>query len=676
MNKKLLISFLVSLLLITFFSIIVKAQELNLKTNDVYQSSYTISTDSNFFGQPENTDKVSLPEDYLAELMVKGFKFVAETDDLELYIKESYFNLAIYDKSSGYLWYSINPNYLKYMLSGTSRFFVESGVIIEYYNMDNISIDNNRSYLSGPKYNVEKEYEYFDDGLTAHIEFEDLGISFDVEVKISEDKLSVKLPIDTLKEEDVEETKLNLDGTTYQKITKYRLKSVFLFPYFGSNNYEINGYSMIPDGSGALIRYSEERSSTAYIKRIYGADEGVSRYKEESSAYYIREELTASMPIFGVNHGYEQASFLAVVSEGDGYSEIHSYPYGYNAYPFNTTFAKFVVRDRYIIQTSSNSNDSFQLINENPYPSDFQVDYYFLSNEEASYSGMAKKYREILGINKTSSGVSTNISLLGMDFKNGLFGRDYVEMTTYNDAVMIVDDLLNSGIENLSLVYQGWNKSGYYGSTPINVNAASNLGGKSDFIEMMNHFNSLGIDTYFLDNPMLTYQQGLGKQIIRKTTLSVFETNEGMTSLFRSSFYMNPENISNLILRNEKKYDDLYIDGLALQTVGNALFTYRYGSNDYFRNDMIESLQVELNELSGFKLSLYQPNSYLWKYLDSYMFAPIESNKYAYVTDSIPFIQLVLAGSVDLNSTYINYISDYDLLALRLVEYGINPSFL
>ncbi|MDY0139946.1 MAG: hypothetical protein RBR50_09605, partial [Candidatus Izemoplasmatales bacterium] len=66
MNKKLLISFLVSLLLITIFSIIVKAQELNLKTNDVYQSSYTISTDSNFFGQPENTDKVSLPEDYLA----------------------------------------------------------------------------------------------------------------------------------------------------------------------------------------------------------------------------------------------------------------------------------------------------------------------------------------------------------------------------------------------------------------------------------------------------------------------------------------------------------------------------------------------------------------------------------------------------------------------------------
>ena len=144
MNKKILISLLVLTLLVSLWSIIVKASNLNKGGNDLYQSSYTISPDSNFFGQEENQEKVTLPENYLTELMIKGFKFVAETEELELYVKESYFNIAVYDKASGYLWYSVNPNYLQYMLSGTSRFFVESGVVIEYYNMDNISIDNNR----------------------------------------------------------------------------------------------------------------------------------------------------------------------------------------------------------------------------------------------------------------------------------------------------------------------------------------------------------------------------------------------------------------------------------------------------------------------------------------------------------------------------------------------------
>jgi len=66
----------------------------------------------------------------------------------------------------------------------------------------------------------------------------------------------------------------------------------------------------------------------------------------------------------------------------------------------------------------------------------------------------------------------------------------------------------------------------------------------------------------------------------------------------------------------------------------------------------------------------------LWHLTDSYYQAPIESNKYAYITDSIPFIQMVLSGSTRLYSAYVNYVSDYQLFALRLIEYGMEPAFL
>ena len=677
MNKKI---FVISLLLFTIslftLQIIVNAKNLNNTVLESVDQTYTISPESNFFGQPEDKTLVALPEDYEQELAVKGYDFVASTEKLELYVKERNFNIAIYDKVSKYLWYSVKSDYLQYMLSGTSRFFVESGVIIEYYNLDNIAIEDNRSYLSGPKYNVDITYEYLDNGVIGNLVFEDLGISFSVVVSISEDKLNVNLPTSTIKEEDVVSKVLNLDGTTSEKITKYRLRAVYLFPYFGSENYEINGYSMIPDGSGALIRYNDTPSSTAYIKRIYGEDEGVLRYREETTTSYIRDELTATLPVFGVNHGYKQAAFLSVVSEGDGYSEIHSYPYGYNAYPFNTTFAKFILRERYTIQTSANQSDSFQMVTENVYPTDYSVDYYFLANEEASYSGMAKKYREILEINRESKAAKAQLTLIGLDFKNGLFGKDFVKMTDYEDVLEITNDLNESGLANLDLIYQAWNQGGYYDNNFSKPKAARILGGTKDFLDMNQELKNLGVDVFYLNNPMLSYSQALGRNIIRKPTLSLFQTNEGRTSLFLNAYYTNPDNVANSILKYKDNYASLNIDNLALATVGDTLFTYRSNSLNISRDQMADILTAELAELTAYNLAAYQPNSYLWKSLDSYLFTPIESNKYAYVTDSIPFIQLVLVGSVNMYSNYINYVSDYDLFALRLIEYGVSPAFL
>lgn len=645
--------------------------------NDI-DTTYEISTDSNFFGQAENKNLVALPDDYANELLVKGYQFVSDTDRLELYVKERNFNIAVYDKVSGYIWYSVYPDYNKYMLSGTSKYFVESGVVIEYFNLDNILVDDSKSYLSGPKFNVNCtfDYESVTDGLKAHLEFEDLAISFDITVRVEAGKLIVHLPIDSLEEGDIEKKVLGLDGEVTTKTISYRLKSVYLFPYFGSNNYEINGYSMIPDGSGALIRYTEDRSSTAYTKRLYGPDEGISKYSEKDNAYYLYDELTASLPAFGVNHGYHQAAFLSVITEGDAFTEIHSYPYGYNSYQFNTTFAKFIVRERYSIQTSSNETDSFQLINQEAYQSDYTIEYHFLANEAATYSGMAAKYRTLLDLESKAITPAVNLALIGMDYKNGLFGKNYVEMTKYNDVQDIVSELVSAGIDDMNLLYLAWNKGGYYDQSSSKVKVAPNLGGTKDFKEMLAYLDSLGIDIAFYSNPMIAYDQSLGSKVIKKITLSVFATNDVQSSLFRTTFFTNPLYIAEKILDRSDFYDKYDMDNFVFDSVGDNLFTYRYNSVDYLRNDTITLMQSELADLEDYSIGLYVPNAYLWKYIDAYYDAPIESNKYAYITDSIPFVQLVLNGHATMYSSYVNYVSDYNVFALRLIEYGISPSFL
>jgi len=88
--------------------------------SDSTESVYNISTDSNFFGETENTELVPIPEDYAAELQSKNYKLIAETNELMLYIYEKYFNIAVYDKTNGYIWYSVYPDYNTLGLSGTS----------------------------------------------------------------------------------------------------------------------------------------------------------------------------------------------------------------------------------------------------------------------------------------------------------------------------------------------------------------------------------------------------------------------------------------------------------------------------------------------------------------------------------------------------------------------------
>jgi hypothetical protein len=652
----------------------------NPASTNEFDITYELNPTANFFGQVENTTPVDLPDNYATELALKSFDKVGETDRLELYVRERFFQIAVYDKLSGYLWYSIYPDYNSLGYSGTSKYFIESGVVIEYYNLDNILIEDSKSYLSGSRYNVDIDYDYdaVENGVKAHLTYNDLAMEFDVEVSIVDDRLVVHLPMDSLVEGQIEKPMLNIDGTTTMKITKYRLKSAFLFPYFGSNNHEINGYAMIPDGSGALIRYTDKNSATAYIKRIYGTDEGNTAIPTINwTNAHLQDEMTASVPVYGINHGYQQAAFLAVLESGDANSEIHSYPYGYNSYQINTTFMKFIVRERYTIQTSSSSSDSFQLVNTEAYSDDYTLNYFFLAGEEASYAGMAKSYRRYLGLDGSiANQAAIHLKLITQDYKNGLFGKNFVEMTTYEQIQAIVEELRATGVDSLELEAFAWTQNGFYQNGSDRPQAALNLGGRSGLEELNAYLDEHGVYIYYTRNPLVAFEASLGQGVVKKVTLMSFATPSVNSSLMNLAYYRDPASIGSRITDYDKQYENLGITSLALETVGQKVFSYRSGGITRTRAEALEATIEQIALLDQYRLAMIRPNGYLYPYLASYYRMPIESNKYSYMTDSIPFLPMVLHSRVAMYSDYVNYVSDYGLFSLRLVEYGVSPAFI
>ncbi|OHE40622.1 MAG: hypothetical protein A2Y16_00265 [Tenericutes bacterium GWF2_57_13] len=322
--------------------------------------------------------------------------------------------------------------------------------------------------------------------------------------------------------------------------------------------------------------------------------------------------------------------------------------------------------------------DSFQLINTDPYPSDFTVEYRFLSHDDASYAGMAKSYRDYLGI--TADGASgeaaTLIQAIGLDYKSGLFGKNYVAMTTYAELTEIIGELKAAGVSDLEAVYLGWNAGGFYDNADARPAASLLLGGNAGLAKLQSTLEAAGIALYVYGDPLVAFSAALGQGVTKKITLANFASTAMTTSLFGNVWFRSPAGIAETITDDAARYARLGIGRFALDTIGEAVFSYREDGQNHYREEMLQTTYAEVAALSDYGLGLYRPESYLWNLIDSYYFAPIESNKYAYVTDSVPFVSLVLHGAVNLYSPYVNYVSDDDLFALRLIEYGIMPSYL
>lgn len=635
---------------------------------------------SNFFTQVEDTRQIEIV-DKRDSLLLEGYQKAIENECLIVYFKKKTCGIAVYDKSNGYTWYSTYDNMESEVLTAAVKTKIESGVTIEYYVVDtkgeiqskeltfgtrvkNKLVGSNTMKIIDPKKNFEIDVSF----ILNETKSSRFVVSFKVDVSIDKDKLLVNVPYESIVEEEI---KIGEASTSLNQVPNdYRLKSITLFPYFGSENYKINGYSFIPDGSGALIRYNQHESSTAYIKKLYGSDYSFTDYTNSS---YIKDNGYLNLPIFGINHGYNQASFLCEATNGLGSIELHSYPYKYSLIPVNTTFFKYYVRDTFTVNMSQGT---MYLLNEAPYPSDYSLTYSFLSGEKANYVGMAECYRESLGLDDSGGGsdIPLRLEILGIDYKPGLFGRNYVTMTTYLDALEIIKDLENSGVNNFNVTYLGWNRGGYFNKGATTARTSLLLGGKNKLLEFSNYLKENGYMIDYTINPYVTSNYGFGSKTVKKIGLSPFEVTQ-KSSLDQVGYYVLPTELAKIINNKDKRYQNLGIDGLNINDI-NVAYSYRYNSVATYRTQMIEQVVNEISKLSGYSLSTERPNSYLLKYMTNYYDAYYESNKFIYETDSIPFLTLLLSGSVSQYIPNINYISDYELAVLRMIEYNIYPSFI
>ncbi|PGL70098.1 DUF5696 domain-containing protein [Bacillus sp. AFS055030] len=630
------------------------------KNNDLITSvnKNTQKYASNQFTQMEvHKNKIKSQNSSLA-----GFEKIAENKKLELYVNSESLAIKVKNKSNGYIWSSTVDHMEKYKLNSTWEQFVESAITIEYLNIQG-KLRKESITTHSAKINLKKKANGFD----ANITFGQAKIKMKLSVELAKDEVIVSIPEASIIE-----------------MGKVKLVSANVYPFFGaSKENEIPGYLFIPDGSGALIRYEKNgvKMESPYSATVYGEDKGISFATQSEDT---NESYRASIPVFGVVHGEHQNALLGIIEDGDNYARIDAYKAGLST-EFNWVTSNFTYRYAYKQPTSKNqkSGKALDLFQKKRNNFDIKLHYRILENDHANYVGMAKSYQSYLVNNgvlkkKTNDSPMLRLEFLGGEKKEGLFWDSVVSMTPISNLPKYANELVRNGVDDFFIVYKGWNKNGLTGTFPKKFPFERKLGSKGEVNETVKELKKKDVPLYFYTDYVKAYEGssslfGGGNIAKQVNTKAILDEENGY-----NYYYLHPEKAISYAKKDKKEYKKYSMENLAVDSNGSELYSAFNDRHTASREESKQSHNKVLSILNSGdvdKTALYQPNVYAWGMTDKYLDIPMGSSNYLYVSDTVPFLQIVLKGYVDYYAPFSNFWSNQKEELLRLIDYGAYPSF-
>ncbi|TVP95661.1 MAG: hypothetical protein EA374_03440 [Acholeplasmatales bacterium] len=558
------------------------------------------------------------------------------------------------ENKNGYLW-STTIDYDDPDLPNTFKQRTRSALILESYNTASttFAITEENLFTAG----TEIETVVIENGFSSTIRFGRTGIRVTLNVTFSDAGILVEIP-----QEQIDES------------GNFLIASIKVYPYFGAvYEDEVPGYVFVPDGIGALVRYKPRDASIGsnYQKEIYDRDLGyniqpdMTRFRSGGTRVYA--------PVFGFVHGVDQNAVFANIIRGAEYGLINIY-YPSRTRGYTTVFSEFVFRRTYR-QPIDKAGNSISLLQRSANDVDIAILYTLLENENANYVGMAVQYRAYLSqdaaLPKSASNetiIPLRLDTIGIEKVEGLLFTRTIVMTTFEQFRHMIDDLGNHGLTNVVASFNGFTAGGVTWSAPLYEKIASRLGNAADVEALQASANTL----YFVTEYMKGSNRSSGFNRYFDLAKKINDQLYQYHSPTDVKYLLDYDKVSHLYANSLSKLDQYAIDGLAIMSMGSLL--YADFGNDRDLHDQIAMYEAMLTS-TDYAIALYDVNSYLFPYLTDYFDFPMYSSQYVTLDDTVPFLAIVLKGRVDLFGPYANFYPYARDELLRLIDFGVYPSF-
>lgn len=622
----------------------------------------------------------------------EGYVPVFEDDLMAVSFKESRDIFHIRDKRTGYVWSTGIDAGMRQedMMNRTFASFANSFVTFEYLDPQGVLNKVSSTLVDSDGDRDRSTLADLGNGrfLLSVNTGEDGGFAVDVSIRFDQGVMRVDIDPATIRESDPDKA----------------LAALYIAPFLGAVGGRVqvrdeetgdtvrvdkmpgyDGYLFVPDGPGALIRFRDyPMSLSPYQQRVYGIDPG-SAYTGTSVEFNRTGRQTVRLPVYGVAHGRDQAAFAAFATAGAEYMSIVASPRG-NTTLYHYVTNRFLLRDLYF-QVLNQQGQGIQSFPKERSAFPISMTFAFLAGTDADYVGMAQAYRSsllergLLQERPAAGDPGIRVDVLMADVKKWVFGHQAVVMTTADDLLAMAEDLAAMGIPRVSFGLYGWQRGGLSAQHPDRAAFDGRIGGKRAFLDLQDALAALGCSLSFAQDHTL-FTSAMADVRTGAVTHIGLQRAERLLPftkpVFDRSFYARPA-VSARWLESQARslrsagFPDMTLDGLA------SLLTSDFSNRTATSRDQALALAVaalaDVRE-AGTSLSAKQANEYALPFLDALTEMPMVHSQYLIETDAVPFLPIVLSGTLAAYSPYVNFSFYTQADVLRMIDYGVRPSFL
>ena len=499
----------------------------------------------------------------------------------------------------------------------------------------------------------------------AGFEFENRDIIFTVGLDLIIDEKGLTASVD-------------LDGLV--TIEGHRVTDISVLRGFGSTTSD-DGFIFLPDGSGIVMNLSSQTNVTI-SRPIFGQDPSTGSWLSTTAP-----SAQAVIPVFGIRT--DSHALFAIIEEGAAITNVTARTRT-RLQPVANVHVDIIANTvDYIDNRGLRTMPTNVVMSTEPPVAKITVRYFILqNNNDFNFVDFATFYRDYLmdnGVLTRSQAETTpfyvefpgafarRVSMAGIPVKRRL------SLTSFEEAELILKHLVDNGVDGIKARYIGWANGGLWNQPFDDVSLISSMGRERDLNNLLTYADANGIE-FFFDIPV---------DLVAETRF-LHDFNHRLDAARRLDRFIavtGPIDISQQIMTTTHiilsphttlRYWNSFIEGfnknarISLGNMGAKL------PSDFRVDDVTTRERTELIYKDIFQSALDSTGSimvetgniYSWPYTSDIIGLPSAGSNFIGQGTSVPFVQMVLHGSINYAYTPLNISVDMDFDILRAVETG------
>ena len=471
----------------------------------------------------------------------------------------------------------------------------------------------------------------------------------------------------------------------------YRVLGIRVLPQFGASVRGRTGYALVPDGSGALIRFTDKlRANASLSLDIYGPDASVANSPSTVKGQPVM------LPVYGIVS--EDRALMGVLEGGAALAALKVVPAG-SVHNYNAVYPEYTLAANARLSLQAVAGDMpVRVYQLHPFMGDLSVRYFFLSGERADYSGMAaalRHYWEETGtLQKSAGGYALMIDLImGIDKLQPFLGIPLMRvtpLTTFPQAEALLIKLRELGVSHTTLKLTGWQKGGANHGLQTSAEADPAVAAGMSMEAFMDAAARQGAVVYpgfgasTVDVEKAGWFSGVREKrdvvrTLRREPARLYRYNLPTGILDRARqmrFYLTDAKKRQVAAAYLGSLDQKGYN-IAFEEMGAMIVTDYNPDRPVSRDEARQCDEELLQTLSeGRRAMGGAVYAYAFPYVDYIADVPATSKRLDIYDAQVPFVQMLLHGYRGYGIEYLNT-SDIsrDEMLLRILETGSEPAF-